>query len=373
MRKKIQELWPLDKKGTHVFLVITAIIFIFIFILTLKTVFTPFFIALLLAYILNPIVNFGEKFSIPRWVSTFIIFICFSLMVLLLITVLIPSFISEFQSLTGQNNIVKSAPLKIIDSIKSTTHTYLEKDTIEKITKVVYDSFNALQTSGTFLKDTSLTMGNSILRGLLLIPAQLLNFLLIPFYLFFLLKSLNKHWEFIEAKIVPYDQKELIFRIASKIHISLSAFFRGRLIISLCVGMITWICFIFLSVPFPFIFGFAIGFATFIPLLGLIFLFPALIFYWISGAGLAGLLTLVILYAIIQSLEMFVLTPIILGQEVELPPLILVLSLVICGSLFGSIGVVLAAPIASTSKILFDEFIFPSFIELSKKETNSPS
>jgi predicted PurR-regulated permease PerM len=371
MRKKIQELWPLDKKGTHVFLVITALIVIFIFIITLKTVFTPFFIALLLAYILNPIVNFGEKFSVPRWVSTFVIFICFSLMLLFFITVLIPSFITEFQSLTVHNNIIKNAPLKTINSIKSFSHTFLEKDTIDRITQIVYDSFNALQTSGTFFKDTSLTMGNSILRGLLLIPAQLLNFLLIPFYLFFLLKSLNRQWTFIEEKLVPYDQKELIYRISSKIHTSLSAFFRGRLIISLSIGTITWICFIFLSVPFPFIFGFAIGFATFIPLLGLIFLFPALVFYWISGADLTGLLTLVILYTIIQSLEMFILTPIMLGQKVELPPLILVLSLVICGSLFGSIGVVLAVPIASTSKILFDEFIFPSFIELSKEETNS--
>jgi predicted PurR-regulated permease PerM len=373
MQRTLKEYWPLDKKGTHIFLVVSALVVIFVFIIFLKTVFTPFFIALLLAYILNPIVNFGEKFSVPRWISTFAIFICFSLMILFFITVIVPSFISEFKILTEQNDILKSAPSRVIKSVRDVFQSHLDTKTFNHINNTVNDTFNALQTSGTFLKDTSLTMSKSLFNGILLLPAQILNFLLIPFYLFFLLKSLNRQWLFIEEKLIPYDQKELIMRICNQIHISLSAFFRGRLIISLFLGTITWVGFIFLDVPFPFLFGFAIGFATFIPLLGLVFLAPALFFYWMSGATIGDLMILTAFYTAIQGLELFVLTPIILGHEVELHPLILVLALVICGSLFGGIGVLLAVPIASTAKILFYEFIFPSFIELSKKETHSPN
>ena len=129
---------------------------------------------------------------------------------------------------------------------------------------------------------------------------------------------------------------------------------------------------LFLRVPFAFVLGFGIGFATIVPLLGLVFLFPAMILYSLVGAGIEHQLALVGFYALIQGLEMFVFTPFILGREVELPPMILVMSILICGYLFGGIGVVLAVPIASTSKILFHEFIYPSFIELSRKNSNSP-
>jgi predicted PurR-regulated permease PerM len=94
--------------------------------------------------------------------------------------------------------------------------------------------------------------------------------------------------------------------------------------------------------------------------------------YGLVGANLEQQIAVLLFYAFLQGLEMLVLSPFILGKEVELPPMILVMSVLICGYLFGGIGVVLAVPIASTVKILMGEFVFPSFVELSKKETQSP-
>lgn len=372
MQKKLKELWPLDKKSTHTFLVCSALLFLFIFIIALKNVFTPFFLALLLAYILNPIVNLGEKFSIPRWVTTFLIFVFFSILLLIFLTVIVPGFIQEFRNLTQENTSLKQLPFQLLNDFRNTAKTYFDPNTLDKINKMVYYWIDSLHASGSLFKETTYTMSKTLLTGISILPMSLLNFLLIPFYLIFMLNSLNSQWEFATTKLIPYSYRETILRILNEIHLSLASFFRGRLIISLSIGTFTWIGFIFLDVPFPFIFGFAIGFATFIPLLGLIFLIPAIFFYWISGATLMDITLLTLFYTFIQGLEMFILTPIVLGKKVELPPLILVLSLLICGSLFGGIGVILAVPIASSAKILFYEFIFPSFIELSKKEPNSP-
>jgi predicted PurR-regulated permease PerM len=196
--------------------------------------------------------------------------------------------------------------------------------------------------------------------------------LLIPFYLFFLLTSLNRFWGFAQSTMIPYDYRDLILRILRKTHHSLSAFFRGRLLVCLFIGIIAWMGLLFLGVPFSFLLGFSIGFATIVPLLGIAFLIPAMAMYGLAGAGLEQQCLLLLLYAAIQGLEMFIFTPFILGKEVELHPMVLVMSILICGYLFGGIGVVLAVPIVSTAKILFEEFVFPSFIELSKKDSHSP-
>jgi predicted PurR-regulated permease PerM len=138
------------------------------------------------------------------------------------------------------------------------------------------------------------------------------------------------------------------------------------------IGAIAWVGLMFLKVPFAFFFGFAIGFATIVPLLGLVFLLPAIFFYGLAGAGWEQHLILIAFYSVLQGLEMLILTPFILGKEVELHPMVLVLSILTSGYLFGGIGVVLAVPIASTAKILLEEFIYPSFVELSRKGANSP-
>lgn len=371
VRRKLSELWPLDRRGTHAFLVLSAILASFIFVIALEKVFTPFFIALLLAYILNPIVNFGEKYRIPRWCSTFLVFIFFIILILFFILVIIPSIAQEMKEISLHQGTFKNTPEILIQEFRVITKAYLDERAIEKATEIARSWADAVQTSGVFVKDAFLVAGKHILSKLGSFTGFLLSLLLIPFYMFFLLTSLNRIWDFTETYLMPYDYKDSILRITAKIHHSLSAFFRGRLLICLIMGNVSWLGLLYLNVPFPFLLGFSIGFATFIPLLGLLILLPALGLFWMSGAGFEDMLYLIIFYSLIQSIEMFILSPFLLGKEVELPPMILVLSLLVCAYLFGGIGFVLAVPIASTTKILFYEFIFPSFVELSKKNANS--
>jgi predicted PurR-regulated permease PerM len=370
--RRLTELWPLDRRGTHALLALTAVLFIFWFVVALKAVFTPFFIALILSYIFNPFVNLGEKFRIPRWVSTFFIFLCFSLFFLFMVFVVLPSLRQEFLALTGGGELMKELPMKIGMSLKDLAKQYLSPDILDHAKRYISDWEVAVNSSSDLARSSAITWAKSALFQVAVWSSWFLDFILIPFYMFFLLNSLNRTWKFIENTFIPYDYREIIFRITQKIHISLSAFFRGRLLICLFIGVLAWLGLLFLGVPFSFLLGFGIGFATIVPLFGLVFLVPAVVCYALIGAHIEQQLLLIAFYAFLQGLEMFILSPFILGKEVELPPMALVMSVLICGYLFGGIGVVLAVPIASTAKILFEEFVFPSFVELSKKDTNSP-
>ena len=61
----------------------------------------------------------------------------------------------------------------------------------------------------------------------------------------------------------------------------------------------------------------------------------------------------------VQVLETVVLTPMIMGREVELHPVTLIIALLLCGKLLGILGLILAVPIAATCRILAREFFWP--------------
>jgi len=371
MGKKLNELWPLDLRGTHTLLAITAIVLGFVFVVSLKAIFTPFFIALLFSYILNPVVNAGERVGIPRWMTTFLIFLVTVLFFAIVILVIIPSFAQEFRRLAGDGEMVKELPRRVSVDLKIFLKEKLPPNMIDMLKEILADWQLGMESSSDWLKKNLITSTKGFLLQVGVWSALLLDLVLIPFYMFFLLTSLNRMWASLEKSLIPYDYREQFIRILRKVHRSLSAFFRGRMLISLMIGVMAWVGLLFLKVPFAFFFGFGIGFATIVPLLGLVFLFPAMFFYGLAGAGIEQQLILLAIYGFLQGLEMLILTPFILGKEVELHPMVLVLSILTSGYLFGGIGVVLAVPIASTAKILLEEFIFPSFVELSHRGANS--
>jgi predicted PurR-regulated permease PerM len=372
MKHKLSEFWPFDRRGTHALLAFSAILGAFIFIVNLKAIFTPFFIALIIAYILNPFVNFFEFIGCPRWLSTTFVFILLSLCMVLTSLIVVPSVIQEFKELTNDNEVVRQLPKTISTRIQNWGESFLSPEVMESIRGYLREWTQAMQSSSNIIEEALPKFWERAWQQVGTFTGLLFDLILIPFYLFFLLNSLNKIWNIGSTQLMPYEYRDVIMRIFEKVHISMSAFFRGRLMICLMIGLMCWIGFKVLGVPFPSVFGFCIGFATIVPLLGLIFLFPALLLFVLSGADLSSVMIAIGIYTVLQSLEMFVFTPVILGKEVELPPLVLVMSILICGYLFGGLGVVLAVPIASTAKILFHEFIFPSFVELSKKNSNSP-
>jgi predicted PurR-regulated permease PerM len=113
------------------------------------------------------------------------------------------------------------------------------------------------------------------------------------------------------------------------------------------------------GVPYAVLFALFIGLATAVPLAGFLFLVPAVVMTLLDG-GTAMTATLVIgVYTVVQLVEMLVLTPGIMGHEVELHPVTLIVALLLCGKLVGILGLILAVPIAASGRILAREFLWP--------------
>jgi predicted PurR-regulated permease PerM len=194
-----------------------------------------------------------------------------------------------------------------------------------------------------------------------------LDAVLVPIYAFFLVLAMPDIRRTVH-RYVPVRHADQIVRIIRDIEKVVAAFFRGRLIICSCCALAAWLGFSLIgwfsavSMPYSALFGIAIGFATTVPLSGLLFLLPALGVTMLQpGAHAVHALLIVGVYCLVQALES-VLIPLIMGREVELHPVVLLIALLLCGKLLGILGLILAVPIAASCRILAREFLWPRLL-----------
>jgi len=367
----------------------------------LRTIFIPFFIGLIIAYMLNPIVTRLNRKGVSRTLSIIFLFVLMFGLFVIVITMAAPAAFRQ-----GKDLINAIAGDEYIDVNSNGVYDPdMDKISYERIrdgkyTKPLLQQFNeklsllaerltespkireslkkALASSEEYYKTITGEMQanldtyiKSFLRNTFALIASIVGFLLVPIYTFFLLREMDGLKKGAVAYL-PGRSRDDIVRIAKKIDRAIAAFFRGRVIVCAICSVITWIGLWIIGVKYSFLFGICIGTATVIPFLGLVFLAPTLLVaYFGEGGGFSPVIWTSILYAFVQTLQGSILDPIILGKEVRIHPVILILMFLICGKLLGFIGLLLAVPIASVLKILTEEFILPSVRELAAEEETS--
>ncbi len=190
---------------------------------------------------------------------------------------------------------------------------------------------------------------------------------LIPIYTFFLLRGMNGIRErFCEH--LPGRYRERMLSVLGKIHIAASGFFQGRLIVCGCVVALTAIGLMVCGVRFSVLIGLVVGIGSLIPFVGVIIgLVPACALAYFDH-GWLNLVGVVLVFIIVQGLEGFLLTPLIIGRKAELHPLAIIISVFVGGELLGLFGILLAVPLACAVKILGQEFVLPQLKALAKEE-----
>jgi predicted PurR-regulated permease PerM len=209
-------------------------------------------------------------------------------------------------------------------------------------------------------------LGNWATSGLTSVNAALalgLDIILVPIYAFFLILAMPSIRKGVRNHLPEWNKAQMV-RIMRDIEKVVAAFFRGRLIVCLICATLTYLGFLAVGltgtgVPYAALFGLFIGLATAVPLAGLLFLVPAVIMAGLDGGSGLTITLIILVYIFVQVLETVVLTPTIMGHEVELHPVTLIIALLLCGKLLGILGLILAVPIAATGRILAREFFFP--------------
>lgn len=180
----------------------------------------------------------------------------------------------------------------------------------------------------------------------------LLDAVLIPFFVYYLLSD-GREWRARLVELVPLRRQPMVVDFINQMDGVASNFVRGQLSVCSVMALFYILAFIIIGTPLPFALGIISGFAHLIPYVGT---FSAAILTLaltgLESPGWVRLVFIVATYVGVQSLEGFVLTPRILGERLQLHPFVVIVGILVGGSLFGMIGIVLATPAVAILKVV---------------------
>jgi predicted PurR-regulated permease PerM len=187
---------------------------------------------------------------------------------------------------------------------------------------------------------------------------------LVPFYLFFFLIEYPSMSRALFG-LVPPRHREQVDRITRDIGKELVSFLRGRLACGMVKAALLFAGMLLLGVQFAMPIALVSGLLSLVPFLGFLAgVIPAsVIALTMPGGGTESLLWVILLFGAAEAFEGIVLFPWLLGRETGIHPVTMVVVLLAGGALLGTLGVLVAIPLALVCKVLWRELGLPFYRE----------
>ena len=206
--------------------------------------------------------------------------------------------------------------------------------------------------------------------GFLGVTGFLLSLIMVPIYLFFLLKqrpAIQRRWK----DYLPLRQSRLKDEVAEvllQINSYIIAYFRGQLLVCLVDGILIGTALTLIGLNFAALIGCMVVVLTMIPYLGIIICWiPAVLIAAFQWGDWTHPLLVTLIFIIIQNLEGLFYAPRIVGNSVGLHPMTVIVSIFVWGLLIGGLlGPILAVPLTATIKVLLARYVWG---ERLRKET----
>ncbi|MFK4723571.1 putative PurR-regulated permease PerM [Bradyrhizobium niftali] len=142
----------------------------------------------------------------------------------------------------------------------------------------------------------------------------------------------------------------------------------GQFIRIILMTLWVWVALYLIGLPGPFVLGLQAGLSNFIPYLGpIVAAIPIALVAMPLGSSL--LIWAVLIYTIIQSVEGYVIGPLIQRQAVEIPPAWTLVAIVMLGALFGVLGIALAMPLVAIGRVAIIRFYVEDYLGDDLKQT----
>jgi predicted PurR-regulated permease PerM len=325
----------------------------------LRGVFTPVLIALMLAYLFNPLIRRAEvRWNVPRPVTISVLLFLSALIMGGLITWLGPLLAEQVQSFAERvpgyiHSIAQRYDVQLGDFSEpmSSIATSLKEDPLSFLRPLFSGTGQAFGVLGTVVGTTT---------------AVALAVILIPVYFFFFA------WQFDDAlaqvrRYIPPDYRRRTGQIAKKMDHAVSGFFRGRLTIALGSAVLYSLGWALTGIRYWFLLGLITGILTIIPYASLVGWPLAILLKYLdvlsNGGGGFDLMAVVVwpslAYLVVQFIESWLLTPWIQSQSMDMSAVTVLIVVFIGGALGGFYGLLLAIPVTACLKILGQELLLP--------------
>jgi predicted PurR-regulated permease PerM len=304
----------------------------------------PLLIAMVVVYLLNPIVAALERRGTPRVAGAAVVYLLFFGVVALALSLLVPAvgrqaaavaddFPAYLQDIQGQVQRAGS---------RFGQHWELNLDT-GRVSQWLSEAGNR-QTVTKYLTGLR-SFTTSMLHALVVL-------VLGPIMAFYLLVDLPRLQRGAVAMIPPAKREEMR-ELGDRIGKTVGGFFRGQLLVALFVGIASSVGLYLIHLPFWLLVGLVAGVFNLVPLIG-----PfiggglAVVIALLNGKPVMALLAVVVL-TVVQQVDNHLISPNVMGRTVRLHPVVVMLALLLGATFGGLFGMLVVVPLVGVAKIVF--------------------
>lgn len=300
-----------------------------------RTALAPFFLAAVLAYLLQPLSTRLSR-RIPRGWAALLAILVFLLVVALMVWALVPALVSQVDRLLASLPVIREKAL-VRWTPWLNAHPGIQAKVQQGLSGV--DPWAVLD---------HLRVAGAGLVGWLL---ELTTLILVPIIAYYLLVEGPRLTRGLDD-LVPERFRPRVREVSGEINQRLGGYVRGQLAVAAVMSLLQGTGFQLVGVPYAWLLGTLAGISNVVPYSPYVTSLPlALLFSAINGHGGLHLLLVVLVFVLVQKTEAFYFTPVWVGRATGLHPLEVLLAIFIFGFAFGVVGLIFSVPlmIACTS------------------------
>lgn len=351
-----QQKWTIDRI-TRAIISLVVVALIYLLLSRLSGVLLPFLISMVIAYILNPLVDFLQhKCRLKNRVLSVVV-------ALLLTATIIGGAIAALA--TPISRQMQSVSVEISEYAQTfNPHQFLTPELNEQLCALMQSiDLKTILESGELqsaLQDLLPRMGNWIGSSLSAIAGIAIVFVCLLYIIFLLIdfEKIENNWQ----RFIPSKYRSQVQMLAEDLTANMSAYFRGQTLIATIVGILFAIGFQIIGLPLGIVMGIIIGILNLVPYmqaLGIpVCLLLGLLQSYETGRPIwVVMLCIAAVFIIVQSIQDIVLTPKIMGNVTGMGPAWILLALSVWGSLLGIVGMIIALPLTSLLVSYYKRFV----------------
>ena len=303
----------------------------------LSPILAPFLFAAILAYMSNPMVSWLARHRVGRALGAALVMLFLAAALLLLLLILLPLFVKEVGMLSERlPGLLAQLNDNLVPWINSKFDVELQFD-LAALKKLIHENLQGADGLGMKLL-ASLKIGGLALLGFVV------NLLLVPVVLFYLLRD----WNALVARVnglLPRRWHGQITTIAQEIDAVLAEFLRGQIAVMLLMSVLYVLGLWLAGLEFALPIGIITGMLVFVPYVGMLTgLVLATLVALMQFPSVSGVIPVWVVFGIGQALEGMLVTPLLVGKRIGLHPVAVIFALLAFGQIFGFFGVLLALP-----------------------------
>ena len=303
-----------------------------------QTIFLPLLLGGVLFYLTRPILNFLDSRGWKRWTSLLAIFVALGLIFWMFSSIIGPAITKQV------NQLVEEAPAITQDVEDMINYVINQKD---RLPDSIEQSINDQSSKAT---DIAKGFSNWVVVFVQSIAQGLFALVLVPFFLFYILKDHERFAPFI-ANFFSGERKTWIRKTLVDIDGTLKAYIQGQLVVSVAVGILLLIGYLTIGLKYALLLAFFGLLTNVIPFLGpFIAVIPALIIGFIQEPRMVIYVAIIMLVA--QQIESNLISPNVMGRALHIHPLTVITIILAAGNIAGLWGIILAIPTYAVIKTI---------------------